>query len=486
MLFLAGILALVAVFFICLVPIAVTDFWWQLKTGELIVREGRIPDRDVFSWTAAGQPWMVHEWLTEVLFYLVYRYLPKEALLFYKCGLAAVACGLVLLRARMRSGSTALGVGAALATALVMRNYADLRPQMLTFILLAGLLLCLDLYHRGELPRLPWALPFVFILWANLHGGVVVGLVLVGLWVLGEAMGQAWFRRPSPGLAPLAGGVAAASVAVALNPHGFMVYTYPFQVLGHPQVMDYISEWWSPNFHNTVMRPFEVVLLATFGVAAVAPAGARGRLGEMLVLVAMAHAALTSQRNTVPFAIAATPLLAAGLVALWQEAEPLDVLREYFAVPAVRAVGSFLLVVFTSVIIVAYWPRVAPDRWYSHAIHQGYFPESAVRLMKRGHWPGKLYNDYVWGGYLIWELYPQRPVFIDGRAEVYYPTKAFDDEMKIHNVAAGWDQALDRREVEVVLTSKTGALASALARHPKWKLAFTGKVEVVYTRNPDA
>lgn len=475
--------ALVAVFFICLVPIAVTDFWWQLKTGELIVKQGRIPTRDVFSWTASGQPWMVHEWLTEVLFYLIHEHLPKSALLFWKCGLAAVSCGLVLLRARMRSGSTALGIGAALATAVVMRNYADLRPQMITFVLLAGTLLGLDLYARGQLRRLPWVLPFVFIFWANLHGGVVVGLLLVALWWIGEAFGAWWLRRESPGLKALAGGVLASALAVALNPHGFMVYTYPFHVLGHPQVMDYISEWWSPNFHHDNMRAFELVLLLTLGAAAAAPPTARARLGELLVLIAMGHAALLSQRNTVPFAIAATPLLAAAIGALWEQSEPLSALREAGRRGGPRVLGAVALVVLASVLVAVNWPKKAPSQWYDHAIYKSYFPETATGLLAQGYWPGQIYNDYVWGGYLIWRLHPQRLVFIDGRAEVYYPTKAFDDEMTIHNVAPGYLEALDRRGATVVLTSKTGALSAALARTPKWQLVFTGPVETVYTRS---
>src|SRR5207253_2014580 len=106
--------------------------------------------------------------------------------------------------------------------------------------------------------------------WANLHGGVIVGLILISLWVGGEAAGQRLFRRTSPGLAPLAGGLAASFLAVGLNPNGFHVYAYPFQVLGHPEVMDYITEWWSPNFHSESMHPFELFLLATIAVLALA------------------------------------------------------------------------------------------------------------------------------------------------------------------------------------------------------------------------
>jgi hypothetical protein len=480
---LAVLLALAVVFFACLTPITVTDFWWQAKTGEIIVRTGSVPTRDPFSWTANGQPWLVHEWLTEVFFYLTFVHLPNWVLLLYKCGLAALACALVLARAWLRSGSLVLGVAAALAAGFVTRNYADLRPQMITFVLLAGLLLALDEYHAGRMRRLPWALPAIFALWANLHGGVIVGLILITLWVTGEALGQWLFRQAGSRIVPLALGLAASFAAVCLNPNGFHVYAYPFQVLGHPQVMDYITEWWSPNLHNRDMLPFELLLLATLGTLALAGSFTRDvRTGEVLILTAMAHAALVSQRNTVPFALAAAPAVAGGLGMLWRGAGPLETVRAAARHPAVRTAGSAALAGMLAILLSYQIPRVPPHRWFAHAIRWDAFPHGAAEAMRRGYWPGPMYNDYVWGGFLIWKLYPQRRVFIDGRAEVYYPSRAFDDEMKIHRLEAGWEEALDRRGVEVILTDRWGNLARALQTHPRWRLEFTGVVEVVYTR----
>lgn len=485
---LATLLTLVIVFFVCLRPIAVTDFWWQAKTGELIVRSGRIPSRDVFSWTAAGNPWVVHEWLTEVLFYWMLEALPRPILLVYKSGLACIACALVLVRAWRRSGSLPFSLGATLLAALVVRNFADLRPQMLTFVLLSGLLLGLDEYRSGRWRFLPWALPPLFILWANLHGAVVVGLILLGLWVAGEWIGSRLLDEPGVGLRALTAGAVASAVAVFLNPNGFHVYAYPFQVLGHPEVQDYISEWFSPNFHDPAYRPFELMLLLLLGAVAQAwrgkESGERIPVGETLVLLAMTHAALIAQRNTAPFALAAAPVIAAGAASVWR-ALHLGVLRTRMQLPAVRIASAASLCVALAAVAVYQAPRAAPAQWVDRSIGMSTFPAEAVDWMRRGSWPGRLYNDYVWGGYLIWELHPDRPVFIDGRAEVYYPNKVFDDEMKLFRVAPGWQEALRRRGVEVVLTDKKGALAEALRTSPEWKVAFTGKVEAVFTRVPE-
>lgn len=477
------ILALASVFFICMLPIAITDFWWQLRTGEIILRTGRIPYHDPFSWTAAGQPWMVHEWLTEVLFYLLYEHLPSWVLLGFKCGLAVVSCYIVYLRGRFRSGSAFFGIGAALAAGCVMQNFADLRPQMISFVMIAGLLLALDKYQERQWQLLPWLLPLAFALWVNFHGGVVVGLILLAIWVIGQGIGYLIWRDPAPGLWRLALALIASCLAVALNPNGFHVYTYPFQVLGHPEVMDYISEWFSPNFHAPKMRPFELVALGTMaGLALARGHRSERRLGEVLLLVATLHAALVSQRNTVLFALVAAPVMVAAFAALWNEAAAFAWLDRLQRLPALRLAGSFGLAVAMGALVYNQVPPKAPGQWFDYATRMHEFPQGAVPLLKEGMWPGKLYNDYSWGGYLIWKLYPERPVFIDGRAEVYYPTKAFDDEMKIHTAAEGWLGVLDRRQVDVILTNKVGFLSYALKSTPGWKLAFTGNSEVVYVR----
>ena len=493
---LCAVLALAFAFFACLVPIAISDFWWQLETGELIVATGAIPRQDPFSWTALGEPWQVHEWLSEVLFYLVYTHLSSWALVAYKCGLGAVACGLVLLRGRARSGSFALGVAAALAAAPVIRNYADLRPQMLSFVLLAALFLALDAYRRGRWKWLPWALPPGFALWANLHGGVIVGALLLVLWVGGEAVHQWWTGdRESPPafpVGPLALSTLASLFCVALNPNGFSTYVYPFWVLGHPTVMSHVTEWYAPDFHNPAMRAFELLLIATLGAAAVARGRSRLRLGEALVLVAAAHAALSAQRNTAAFALVAAPAVAGCLASFLGESPGLPALRSLARQPWVRTAGAAALAILLGALVVRQLPTtpggswIPPGQWFEYGTQaRSYFPEAAVRHLEQGGWPGQLYNDYDWGGYLIWNLHPRRGVFIDGRAEVYYGKQVFEDAMTLSDAADGWQAALDRRQVDVVLTRLDGKLAAALSGSPGWKTVFTGPVERVFVRRQE-
>jgi hypothetical protein len=374
----------------------------------------------------------------------------------------------------------------AVVCGLVLRNYADLRPQMISFVLLAGLLLALEQYHEGSYPAirrgLPWAMPVLFVLWANLHGGVIVGLLLVGLWVLGEGIGRWWFHEDLMELVPLALSLLASCVAVCLNPSGYEVYTYPFWVLSYPRVIDYITEWYPVSARNPDMRAFEVLMLATLVLGLTSSERKSSRARDVLMLIATIHAALFAQRNTANFALVAAPVVAGGLGALWRQGSSTNWLRRASTWPAARAFGAVVLAAGLCVKAYQMAPPVSPDRWLAYGTAWDAFPHAAVQQMEQGAWPGRLYNDYVWGGYLLWKLYPKRKVFIDGRAEVYYASGAFDDEMVLHNAENGWQEVLDRRQIDVILTARNDTLANALNRSPDWQRVFMGPAEAVYLR----
>jgi hypothetical protein len=479
---LSAALALVAIFFACLSPAKGTDFFWQVKTGQLILQTRHIPHTDPFSWTAYGQPWTVQEWLVTVLFHLMVSHLPPWTLLLYKGGLPALVGALVLWRAWIRSGSWLLSIGVALTAGFALEDFAAVRPQLVTNVILAGLLLCLDQYRRGRARFLPYLLPAVFALWANVHAAAVVGLVLIAVWIAGDAIAVRLFHGDSPPLKPLAYGLAASALAIGLNPNGFGLYAYPFQVLHNPVVINQIAEWTSPSFHSSHIRYFELLLLGTPAAMALAGRCRGWMLGDLLLLLLMAHAALVFKRNIPPFAIAAAPVMAGALAAAWQTSSVPESILAFFRRSAVQRAAAAGLAALLLLLIWHRIPRVRPDRWVDYALDMVTFPRAGATFLASGRCPGRLYNDYNWGGYLIWRLYPQRRVFLDPRAEVYYKVGAYDDHVPLQQAEPGWQDKLDRWGVQVILTWKEGRLAQALHDSRQWHLEFTGPVEVIYTR----
>jgi hypothetical protein len=478
---LVGLAALALCAFLFLTrSLPLCDFGWQVKTGELIFRQGRIPRADSFSWTSTGQPFVVQEWLPNVLFYLAYSRLPHWVLILYKTLLGLAAIMLVFGRAWLRSRSYWMALGATLVCAGCLQNLIDIRPGMFTFMLVAALMWGLDAYREGRARRLPWLLPPMFAVWANLHGGVVVGFALLFLWIGGLWLGRLLRREAVPPLRPLVIGALAAVAAAGLNPSGFGILVYPFWVLSHPTVTDRVLEWLSPSFHEKGWLVYEVLLLGTLALFGFSR---RRSLADLLVLVAVAHASLGAVRNVALFTLVAAPFLAEGATVFLSRARR-QLAPFRFGVPArvMAAVGALV------VLVAATWqvrPRVAPGQWFQEYGAMNTFPEEAAQRLAAGAWPGRLYNDYGWGGYLIWKLYPARQVFADGRAEVHYQTHAFDDSIEIGGGAATYQSRLDRWGIQTILTQKDGPLAQRLdeSKSGQWKKVFTGKREAVYVRS---
>jgi len=110
------------------------------------------------------------------------------------------------------------------------------------------------------------------------------------------------------------------------------------------------------------------------------------------------------------------------------------------------------------------------------------FPTQGARYIKENGLNGNIFNTYHWGGYLIWYFYPERRVFIDGRPDMY--GDAFVDEFrKVHDARPGWQQVLDRYQVEVALVEKDSRVAALLVASKEWKEVFTGDNEVVLVRS---
>jgi hypothetical protein len=177
------------------------DYWWHVRTGQYIVETGTLPRADFYSYTVNGTPWVTHEWLTELFLYLVqeqFGYAANVALFGLVGALTAMA---------VYATCRAWGLGEPAAIVLTLwavvmgMGSANVRPQTLTALLLAICVLLLTRYKRGE-ARVLWALPPLMALWVNLHGGYVIGLVLMGLAVVGQALSRA-IGRPTAPLRPL-------------------------------------------------------------------------------------------------------------------------------------------------------------------------------------------------------------------------------------------------------------------------------------------
>jgi hypothetical protein len=451
------------------------DFWWHLRTGQYIFDTRSIPQQDIYSYTALGKPWVTHEWLSELAIYLVNRpfgYVGNVILF----GVVATATFFVIFRLLRRLAvNELLALGLVFWALFLTLRFWTVRPQLFSWLLFAVFFHQLHLYHRGETNRL-WHLPLLLVLWVNLHSGYILGPVLIGLLLLARLANRLFYKETArPGHLSLI--LLLSLIACLVNPHGLATLIYPFTYAGTENAsMLYIIEWQSPNFHEYywLLLVAGLFLLMVLGIG-----NGRFDFWTVLLTFGLTWAALRSMRNVPFYAIGLAPLLGERLCLRYAFARSSPRTAQSAAKSAVNWL-LLLAIALAVAISLPGWPQAQVQREPLISDRMPY-PVAGVDYLKQHYPEARLFNEYAWGGYLIQTLYPQIPVFIDGRADVYGDAFVREYAAVMH-LEPQWQDVLDRYQVEVIIIAKDSPLSVALSLSPQWENVFTGPVEEIFVK----
>ena len=461
------------------------DLWWHLRTGQWIVETGHVPHSDPFSFTRAGQPWVAHEWLSEVLFYELWKHGGFAALIVFSGIITTAGFMLLYLRCLSSGVKNHWAAAAVVVGALAAAPSWGVRPQIFTFML-ASLLLWL--IERGEnRPKLLFWIPPLFLLWLNLHAGFALAPVLLLAYGAGLMIETATGATPWKDARPIILRVVLLLVTcvalVPLNPSGADLYRYPFDTLRSPAMRSLIGEWHSPDFHEWLYHPF--LLLWLLLLVAFASARSRPKWRVMAPLLLTACAALDAVRHIPIFVLLAVPVIAAAFSADRRKLEPEGPHGNTGEISPSQH-SSRLQPLFNGVVVIL-MAVFALVRWLSLARGQDareaeQYPQKTVAFLRIGNYPQNVFVYYDWGGYAIWKLYPEYRVFVDGRADLYG-----DEHLRQFTTAVqlrtGWREVLDRWKVDAVLLPPASALAQALLLDPNWHIAFRESKAILLVRS---
>jgi hypothetical protein len=469
--------------------------------------------------------WITHEWLAEVFIYAIFAFGSFPALIVTFAAIITLAFALVYMQMPGRPYIAAFALFlAALATAPTW----GVRPQMLSMLLTSVFLFVLRphpmaqplsgaLRRTNDAPSPPlsrqgrelWLLVPLMILWVNLHSGYALGLALIAVYLFGEgvdviaseakqspsysdayaASSHPSFRSGSllamtrslttrhSSLVTLASVFAVCFIAVLFNPNGATMYAYPFETLTSPTMQAYIQEWFSPDFHFVEFQPFAILLLAT--LAAMALSGKRASLTQTILLAGFGYAALRSARNIPIFALIAAPVLAEHLWHIVESRGWATILSRQNRISRGMIAINWLLL---ALIVAAAMLRLGMVAANQNQVERARFPAAAVDFLQKEKLPGALYNASGWGGYLIWRLYPETRVFIDGRADVYGDAFIENVFLKAYRGGADWRTPLEQYNVRVVLVEPDAPMAARLAQEGEWRKVYEDKQAVIYAR----
>jgi hypothetical protein len=433
------------------------DTYSHIAVGRWIVAHGTMPANDPFSFSMHGASWITFEWLSEVIYAVVYAISGWGGVVAVAAGAIALAVALQM-RFMLRELSPALALLLVMIAVVLLAPHMLARPHVLTLPIMvawaAALVSCMD--RRAPPPYL--ALPLL-VLWANLHGSVVLAIGLIGPVMLEALLDEKRSNWPRVLLRWLPFTVLAVA-ACCLTPYGPGPLLMPLTTLGLGQALSWITEWRPQDFGHFGI--FEFVLLA--GIFALSR-GVTLPVVRALVVLGLMHFALAQVRNADLLAILAPLYLAAPLTRQFGVRAEDDV--------AGSARGAILAALGVMILAtgLAMAREVRPAREIT--------PEAAVAnagLAKAG----PVLNDYSFGGYLI---YAGIPTFIDGRGELYGGRfiARYNRDVSLADLR-DFLKLLDQYKIGATLLAPDTPAVALLDHLPDWRRVYSDDVAVVHER----
>lgn len=393
-----------------------TDVWLYLKAGEHICQTLRPLRADIFSYTAAGQPWIDAHWLSQVVLWLAYAAGGSVGLCVLRLALVVTLFAVLYRCCRLLAGE--LIVTAVLTLALLIANDGFLiKPHLLSLLLAALFVAILERAPRSPRARL-WPLIPLQILWANMHPSFFLGPFLILAYLFNALLRpgtRAGYLNKLVITLPL---VACASL---LTPYGFALLTQPLLQTTTRLFMQTVSPWTPPS--SAFPAPFSVfffTLMLVLSIAALGLNAKRMRPSDAMILAVVGLLAMRSRRHLPLFAVLAAPGLCwnLGSCASW-----LGQRRHAMVKPARRASAAALCLV--SILLISlvlrgdYYFRQRSLKRFGLGRSQLAFPDAAMDFLDSSGTEGRVFCNYDIGSCFAGRFYPDRLVFIDGRNLVF-------------------------------------------------------------------
>ena len=483
-----GIALILLVVALCVNPVPESDLFWQLRTGEWIVSNHAAPHADLYSWTRPGTPWIAHEWLSFAVLWQCFHLAGFGGLYLLTAAAVATIFGLHFAFINRETRSPLLTFLLCAGCAVVASPFFQPRPQLATYLFSLITLHILLEFRSGAATakRLALLVP-MFVVWANLHAGMLIGLALIGIFAIGEVVSSVVDRNRRLWPALLATAVACFA-ATLITPYSYHVYANILSTISNSTAMSIVAEWASPDFHQEYGKQIELLIAAI--VYGMFFTRLRREPADALLLLVLVHEALSANRNGPLLAILGVTVAAKHI----HSAINWHLFRADTA-PATSLAGStppgtIALVLAAAFVLFGFANASRSVRAFGgstgstlHRIGQTIvvywtYPEAACDFIRREQFPSTMhmFNSYDDGGFLAWRM-PERPVFIDSRADVYFG-HVLEDYRKVNSLKYGWDAILTRYGADMIVVSVSNRQVRQYLSSTDWALVYVDDADL--------
>jgi hypothetical protein len=463
-----------------------TDLWGHIRFGQAVIAQHHLLLRDPYSYTAFGRRWSNHEWLTEVVMAAAYNILGVVGLKLWK--LACVTATMLLLAMGLAETgappSVQLNIFALAAVGMLPQM--EFRPQLFTFAMIAATLAILARHNYSRAAPL-WLLIPMMALWANVHGGFIMGLAVIVLYAatisIDDLMSGAGLQRGSR----LSAIAIAAFVATMATPYGLETWSPVLHALRNPMTRIAVTDWqplafalmrqWRASHTGVIYMLCGIAMMTAFvATFALEPRG--GDLPLVVIAAVMSVAAIVAVRN-LPLAILACALPVARHSSLLFERrrERAQAAGAKVEPTPDRSATSPWIVLAVAVLLAIYAglfsPRLRNDKAY---------PAGAVAFMRQHNLHGNILGDFGWGEYLIWHAAPASKIFIDGRYDTVYPYAIIEEYIRFYFDLSGARSVLVKYPHDLVLIPPKSQAYALMEGQTDWKLIYRDGDSALFVR----
>lgn len=458
------------------------DTGYHIRAGEYIIDTFSIPKHDIFSFITPTLSWTSHEWLSEVIMAIIHRAFGLTGITIFFSFIISLIYYLLYRLIKTSEDNIIIVTFIALLVLVSSQIHWLARPHIFSLIIMLAWYFLLDLYqykHRNYL----YLLPPMMLLWVNLHGGFLAGFILIGIYLFGNVVKYATSQGAEKNInkkkVQLLGLTTASCLLVSLiNPFTYHILLFPFDLVSNKFIMDNISEFMSPDFHEpTPFKYFLFLIIIIFSISK-----KKIHLIELFLILFFTNMSLFSVRYIPLFSIIAAPILLRQFRPLMNQSDGkvanfLNKRSESFSEIDSTAKGYVWPV--TAVVLVVLLAGLGK---INYEFDPKTKPVAAVRFFQAEHLQGNMFNNDEFGDYIIYAAWPKYKVFVDGRSDMY-GTDIMKEYLKLISVLPGWNEILTKYNINWVIYNSNSSLSTLLMERDDWRLIYSDKVANIFVKN---
>jgi hypothetical protein len=457
------------------------DTGYHIRAGEYILKTLSIPRQDIFSFHEPPLSWTAHEWLSEVIMAIVHRSSGLTGIVIFFSLVISLAYSL-FFKILKANEDIVLSIFFVLLVLSSSQIHWLARPHIFSLLLMIIWYHFLDEYQYKNRNYL-YALPPIMLLWVNLHGGYLVGFILICIYLFGNIVKSITSHDLEKDIYKRKAKVLGLTTVVCLffcliNPFGYHILLYPFKLVSSKYIMDNILEFMSPNFHEPLLfKYFLLLMFAIFAISAV-----KTNLIELLLILMFTNMSLYSIRYVPLFSIIAAPILLRQLNSILTRSD--GRLAKFLKkrsdnISKIDTSAKGYLWPIAAIIFVVFFTKAGKIDFKFNEMTK---PVAAIEFLKKEKVNGNMFDNDEFGDYIIYAAWPEYRVFFDGRGDMY-GVDISKEYGRVASIMPGWNEVLKKYDISWIIFNANSALSLFLMQRDDWKLIYADKVANIFVKN---